>query len=138
MAKFPKGYFLYSDEIGDNHVLSRYDVYLYSMYSLLSVSHLLLTLAGDDHKFRSPAEFIPHAAWLISGMPPGRCKCKYCGQGRGRISQAKLNKELKDGFKEAMDDEGKKKYQAVKNGGHYTPRDLPLEEVFLKPVPTPE
>jgi hypothetical protein len=44
LAKFPKGYFLYSDEIGGNHVI-RYDMYLFSMCSLLSVSHLLLTLS---------------------------------------------------------------------------------------------
>lgn len=90
---------------------------------------------GDKHKFRSPAEFVPHAAWLIAGMPPGRCKCRYCGP--GPIPQGKINKELNASFKEAIANEEKKRYQAVKNQSRYTPRHRPLEEVFLKPVPTP-
>lgn len=39
LANFPKGYFLYSDGIGLNHVVSRNDMYLFSMCPLLSVSH---------------------------------------------------------------------------------------------------
>ena len=66
-------------------------------------------------------------------MPPERCKCKYCD--RGKISQTQLNKELESGYREAMDDEEEKRRQAAKNRDGYKPRDLPLEEVFLKPVP---
>ena len=137
LANFPKGYMLYSDEIKDNHVVHRYDPYLYSMCPLLSVLYLFLTSfpKGDKHKFRSPAEFVPHAAWLIAGMPPGRCKCRYCSP--GRIPQGKINKELNASFKEAIANEEKKRVQAAKNQSGYTPRRLPLEEVFLKPVPTP-
>ena len=92
-----------------------------------------LSFPKDDyHKYRSPAEFIPHAAWLIAGMPPERCKCKYCG--RGPISQTTLNKELESGYWEAMKDEEERRRQAAKNRDGYKPRDLPLEEVFLKPV----
>jgi hypothetical protein len=111
-----------------------------SVCALSSPSHTYCSLypfpTGDDHKFRSPAEFTPHAAWLIAGMPPGRCKCKYCSQ--GTFSQKRLNEELDAGFKEAMNNEGKNHYQALKNKQQYTPRDLPLEEVFLKPAPIPE
>lgn len=42
LVNFPKGYMLYSDEIRDNHVVHRYDPYLYSMCSLLTISYLLL------------------------------------------------------------------------------------------------
>jgi hypothetical protein len=70
-------------------------------------------------------------------MPPGRCKCKYCNPGRRRFSQKKLNDELDAGFSEAIDNEAKKRYQAGKNKVRYTPREQPLEEVFLKPVPIP-
>ena len=68
-------------------------------------------------------------------MPPGRCKCKYCSRGRGRFSQKKLNEELEKGFTDAMDNEARKRYLALKNRDTYIPRTLPLEEVFLKPVP---
>ena len=48
LAKFPKGYILISDILSAdamsvNHVIGRYDVYLYSMGSLLSLSYLLPT-----------------------------------------------------------------------------------------------
>ncbi len=66
-------------------------------------------------------------------MPPERCKCKYCNQ--GPVSQTKLNGELKSGFREAMKNERQKRDQAAKNRDVYKPRDLPLEEVYLKPVP---
>jgi len=122
LANFPKGYMLYADEIGDNHMTDRSDVYLYS----------------DHHKFRSPAEFVPHAAWLIAGMPPKRCKCKYCSPDKGKFSQKKLNNELAAGYVNAMENEAKRRYQVQRNKDHYTPRDQPLEEVFLKPVPLPE
>jgi hypothetical protein len=45
LAKFPKSYKLYADEIGDNHEIDRSDAYLYSMCSFLFVSYLLLTLS---------------------------------------------------------------------------------------------
>ena len=104
----------------------------------LSSSYLLMTYPfpkGDNHKFRSPEEFVPHAAWLIAGMPPGRCKCRYCGP--GRTLQTKINKELHAGFNEAIVNEEQKRQQAAKDRSRYTQRHLPLEEVFLKPVSTP-
>lgn len=36
-------------------------------------------LAGHSKKFRSPAEFLPHAVWLTtSPAQRGLCECKYC------------------------------------------------------------
>jgi len=92
---------------------------------------------GDDHKFRSPAEFVPHAAWLIAGMPPGRCRCKYCSSGRGTFSQTKLNKRFKEGYEKALNARVKQRYLAGRDGRPYTPDDQPLLKVFLKPAPGP-
>ena len=86
----------------------------------------------DQHKYRSPAEFLPHAAWLIAGKPPGRCWCKYCNTGRRKLSQTKLNQKFKDGYKAEVDKRRKEEYQASKAQKPYTPDDQPLEKVFLK------
>jgi len=89
---------------------------------------------GDHHKFRSPAEFLPHAAWLIAGRIPGCCRCKYCNPGRGKFSQTKLNKELSNGYKVAVNERKRAEYQAAKNGRSYIPDDQPLVKVFLQPA----
>ena len=70
-------------------------------------------------------------------MPPGRCKCKYCNHGKGEKFQTKLKEELETGVLEAKNNELKKQFQASRNGERYTPRDRPLEEVYLKAVPGP-
>jgi hypothetical protein len=81
----------------------------------------------------------PHAAWLIAGMPPGRCKCKYCNAEGRRFSQTKLNNELKCWLPvKQSDNEVMKRQQAAKESRMATkPREQPLEEVYLKPVPIP-
>lgn len=135
LAGFPKSYFLYSHKKGNNHDVDRADRYLYSLCSHLPVSHSLLTYplpAGDNHKFRSPAEFVPHAAWLIAGMPEGRCGCQYCSPREGETPQTTINAELKAGYEEALDIESKKMARALKKGRRHTPRVQPLEEVYLK------
>ena len=43
LAKFPKGYLLYSHEKGNNHEVDRSDAYLFGMCLHLPVSHSLLT-----------------------------------------------------------------------------------------------
>jgi Transcription-silencing protein, cryptic loci regulator Clr2 len=135
LTKFPKGYKLFSHRKGVNHEVDRTDAYLYSRcFPVFSFTHPLLTLSlptGDNHKFRSPAEFIPHAAWLMAGQPANCCKCRYCTPGRGRFSQRRLNNELSDGYKVAVDKEKRREYLAAKNGQPYTRRDEPLKEVFL-------
>jgi len=120
LSKFPRGYKLFYHEKGLNHDIDRTDAYLYS----------------DHHKFRSPAEFLPHAAWLIAGKPPGRCKCKYDNPG-GTRSQEKLNKELNDGYLAARDERLRRRYKAFKAGETFIPDHRPLVEVFLKPAPGP-
>ena len=102
--------------------------------SLLSFSHSYFPI-GDHHKFRSPAEFLPHAAWLIAGMTPGCCRCKYCNPGRGKFSQSQLNKQLNDGYKAAVDERKRQEYKAAKDGRPYIPDDQPLVKVFLRPAP---
>lgn len=104
--------------------------------SLLSVSHQFCPYLsiGDEHKFRSPAEFLPHAAWLIAGKTPGRCRCKYCNPGRGKFSQQKLNQQLKAGYMAAVDERKREEYRAARDGRPYIPDDQPLVKVFLKPA----
>jgi hypothetical protein len=51
---------------------------------------------GAGHIFRSPNEFVFHAAWLMTGAEPGRCSCVYCdnsnvGQ-KGRSQQLESNR----------------------------------------------
>jgi len=70
-------------------------------------------------------------------MPPGCCRCKYCNSGRGKVSQTKLNKQFKEGYKVAVNARVKQEYQARKDGRPYTPDDQPLVKVFLKPAPGP-
>ena len=87
---------------------------------------------GDHHKFRSPAEFLPHAAWLIAGKTPGCCRCKYCNPGRGKFSQYKLNNQLKDGYEAAVNERKREEYWAARDGKPYMPDDQPLVKVFLR------
>ena len=39
--------------------------------------------------FRSPAEFTPHAAWLLTDplLDPANCECKHCSKGGGSIQK---------------------------------------------------
>jgi len=70
-------------------------------------------------------------------MPPGRCRCKYCNPGRGKFSQNKLNKELKEGYLAAIDGRKREEYQAPRDRRPYIPNDQPLVNVFLKTAPAP-
>jgi len=70
-------------------------------------------------------------------MPPGRCRCKYCNSGRGRFSQNRLNKELKEGYKAAADRRKKEEYEAARDKRPYIPNDQPLVDVFLKAASAP-
>ena len=89
---------------------------------------------GDQLRFRSPAEFLPHAAWLIAGKTPGCCRCKYCNAGRGKFSQRQLNKQLNDGYKTAANERKREERQAASDGRPYVPDDQPLVKVFLRPT----
>jgi len=70
-------------------------------------------------------------------MPPGRCRCKYCNSGRGRFSQNRLNKELKEGYKAAVNRRKMEEYEAARDKRPYTPNDQPLVDVFLKAASAP-
>ncbi|KAF9048302.1 hypothetical protein BDZ89DRAFT_1057876 [Hymenopellis radicata] len=62
LEDWPEGYALFDHHKGKPES-PRHDLYLY----------------GHSKKFRSPAEFLPHAIWLTT--PPaqrGDCECKYC------------------------------------------------------------
>jgi hypothetical protein len=143
LAEFPQSYKLYYHIKGLNHEIERTDAYLFSMWiPLQSHMHCQLYLhAGDHHKFRSPAEFLPHAAWLIAGMPPGSCRCKYCSPGRGEKYQTGLVNELKDGYEAEMNNRRVEEYQAQRAGKIYVPNNQPLVKLFLNthnnPMDTP-
>ena len=58
----------------------RQDVYLYGVSILLQRLLMLDHSVGAPAKrFRSKAEFIPHAIWLMNGMKD-ICECKYCSK----------------------------------------------------------
>src|SRR5258705_137956 len=56
-------------------------MFIYTVCWLSSHSYLLLDHAVGPvgKRFRSKAEFIPHATWLMNGMT-GNCECKYCSK----------------------------------------------------------
>ena len=56
--------------------------------------------SGSCHvkQFRSPAEFAPHAAWLLSDpdLDPSNCGCKYCNNGVGRSRKPRSKYDRSD------------------------------------------
>jgi hypothetical protein len=50
--------------------------------------NILISILGGQIVFRSPEEFAFHAAWLMTGMGPDPCSCKYCDPA---VSQRVLN-----------------------------------------------
>jgi len=80
LKSFPDGYRFFDHHKGPA-AKPRQDVYLYGALAVLSYRYLLLDYAAGylDKRFRSKAEFIPHAIWLMNGMK-GKCECKYCSK----------------------------------------------------------
>ena len=69
LSKLPDGYELYEHLRNpptqpDTKLRTTSDVYLHGYSS------------NPAHKFRSPAEFLLHLVWLVSGQ--GSCGCKFC------------------------------------------------------------
>src|SRR5271170_6486181 len=60
------------------------------------------TFIGAGRTFRSPKEFVCHAAWLMAGLPNYEdgylCACKYCISS----TQTNVNKRIKDITLEVM------------------------------------
>ncbi|THG94758.1 hypothetical protein EW145_g8081 [Phellinidium pouzarii] len=82
LVQFPDGYKLYKHYKGKKHN-PRSDAYLFGSPTVL--------------KFRSPNEFVPHAAWLIFGCPRDdnnnpRCGCRYCS----KVPQKVISKRLSE------------------------------------------
>ncbi|VDB91572.1 unnamed protein product [Peniophora sp. CBMAI 1063] len=68
LKDFPPGYVLWRRTqsrvpTSSNPQTTRVDIYLYG-----------------SRRFASPAEYAPHAMWLMRGAPAGKCACKYCSQ----------------------------------------------------------
>ncbi|PVF98104.1 hypothetical protein CPB86DRAFT_387939 [Serendipita vermifera] len=77
LEDFPPGYKFYTRRVKTREGrFEREDSYL---------------LANKGLVFRSPNEFLRHAAWLMRGAQPGHCLCKYCHP----ASQTKINDQLK-------------------------------------------
>jgi hypothetical protein len=95
------------------------------------VSHCGLThYSGGGHTFRSPYEFVFHAAWLIAGGVAGECSCVYCdrtnpGQ-RERTRSIAANRRLVS-----------QKLRTLKDSGVNVRRALNAlnRRAFLKPRP---
>jgi len=55
---------------------------------------------GSRHvkQFRSPAEFAPHAAWLLTdpSLDPSNCECKYCSKDTGHPSKSRSRCDRSD------------------------------------------
>ena len=49
-------------------------------------------------QFRSPAEFAPHAAWLLTdpSLDPSNCECKYCRKDAGRPHKSRIQRDRSD------------------------------------------
>ena len=66
--------------------------------SEVGISHVLEDdselAAGSRHvlQFRSPVEFAPHAAWLLTDplLIPANCECKYCSKRTGRLQDTRV------------------------------------------------
>jgi hypothetical protein len=72
LDRLPDGYVLY-EHARPNATLhdgskkrTTHDVYLHGWSS------------NPAQKFRSPAEFLLHLVWLVSGAAPGICSCRLC------------------------------------------------------------
>lgn len=86
LAKFPKNYVFYVHKRALPKVMPKekkekkphYDCYLVGMLSILSFYCELTHYLGGGHTYRSPFEFVFHAAWLMAGAVPGECICVYC------------------------------------------------------------
>ncbi|PVG02094.1 hypothetical protein CPB86DRAFT_781032 [Serendipita vermifera] len=131
LSDFPPGYCLYAHNVGTQtrHADIRKDCYLF----------------GGNHKFRSTHEAMFHLAWLMRGMPPGRCRCVYDTPIRGnRRKQGDLNRNFKQEMARFWNDRRKKHYdeqQAAKARGETwhapEPRNVFNDQCFLLPERSP-
>ena len=65
----------------DHPGTARVDIYLYGMSLILRLCRLPHTPSpGGNSRFASPAEFAPHAIWLMHGAEARMCACKYCAK----------------------------------------------------------
>lgn len=111
---FPAGYELFIHRKGD-HYSPRIDAYLY----------------GSRHVkcFRSPAEFVNHAKWLMQGSPlksndKPDCKCKYCDQSQTQeeISiQLRLRNAPSRDRKRDRDNDGRPRRPRTAHGSGFVP-----------------
>ncbi|KAG8755980.1 hypothetical protein FRC14_003489 [Serendipita sp. 396] len=132
LTDFPPGYYLYTHHVGSGgtHDDIRHDGYIF----------------GGGHKFRSTKEALYHFAWLMIGMPQGRCKCVYdTPSSDNHRHQGRLNKELKKKWSEFLNNRARRRFlDFQKREGHQLPYEPPLatinvfnEDCFLINDPLP-
>ncbi|KAG8753955.1 hypothetical protein FRC14_005512 [Serendipita sp. 396] len=93
LALFPRGYRLVVKKRQRGESKGQTDAYLIGRCQLpWRKCHKLKHCKGGHRQYRSPNEFLLHAAWLMSGATPGDCWCRYCDKSH---SQTQINKKLK-------------------------------------------
>jgi Transcription-silencing protein, cryptic loci regulator Clr2 len=121
LTNFPDGYHLYTHHVGTGRTYDdiRTDAYLY----------------GGGYKFRSPKEALCHFAWLMSGKPLNRCRCKY-DDTTWKRKQGPLNKAMEAEWKALLDARLKERFDTQQRGEIYHP-PVPVgfnEASFLRPI----
>jgi hypothetical protein len=136
LHNFPWGYTFYMKQRGETAVATkgRYDCYLVGkLFFMLILSYVDFSffLIGAGRIFRSPKEFVCHAAWLMAGMPNYKdgylCACKYCTPS----AQLEINKRIKDITLEVMRrlQEARRQEVVIDRGVNAM-----LKPAYLKPV----
>lgn len=119
---FPPGYTFYiKQRMGKaKKTKGRYDAYL----------------IGNKMTFRSPKEFVCHAAWLMAGQPSFLngycCYCKYCMEkSKTPISQTDINKHIKNVIFEV-----RRRLQEARQAGEIIDRRVNAmnKQAYLKPI----
>ncbi|KZV62413.1 hypothetical protein PENSPDRAFT_249021 [Peniophora sp. CONT] len=81
--------------------------------------------SGANSRFASPAEYAPHALWLMRGAVSGACACKYCSKSQ----QKSITAAMEDAVIAARTAPSARR---IKHSA--TPSPTKLKPVFTNPV----